>query len=61
VLHSLPMPLDAIILIILCEQYNYDAPSYAVFYKLVIFDVSYVPPLMSDTKFQTHTEPQENL
>jgi hypothetical protein len=68
--------LDFIILINLKKSTSYEAPHYAVFSNLLSLYLSsvqifstpcsrkpsiYVPPLMSETKFHTHTEPQAKL
>jgi hypothetical protein len=69
--------LDSIILIILAKSTNHEAPRYAIFSihpspHLPSVQISSsgpcsqtasacVPPLMSETKFHTHTEPQTKL
>jgi hypothetical protein len=69
--------LDLIILIMFGEEYSYEAPLYAVFSNLPSVHLSsdqifssapccqtpsvYLPPLMSDTRFRTHTETRAKL
>jgi hypothetical protein len=69
--------LDLIILFILCEEQNHEAPHYTVSSNALPFNLPslqifssvpcsqtlsvYVLPLASETNFRTHTEPQAKL
>jgi hypothetical protein len=69
--------LDLIVLIILGEDTSYEVPHYALFSNLLSTHLSsvqilssapcsqissvYVPPLLSETNFHTHTEPKAKL